>query len=90
MYELLQQDDPDFLSLLNNSRMGTACDNDVDFIFNRFLDQKDDKVRYQFQKDANIIVPTRMLDQMIRYKYLDSFHIPLDKIKARLEYPCTH
>ena len=35
MYKVLQQDNPEFLSLLNNLLMGTVFNNDVDFILNR-------------------------------------------------------
>ena len=42
MYEVLQQDNTDFISLLNNLLMGTVCDNDIDFILNLCLDKMDD------------------------------------------------
>ena len=84
MDKVLRQDNLEFLFLFNNLRMGTVCDNYVDFILNRCLNKMDNGTRQHFQQYAINLDPTWKMAHMITYKYLDLSDTLLVKIKAKL------
>ena len=84
MDQVLRQDNPEFLNILNGMRNGSLERKDVDIILSRCLDKLPKNDRESF-KDAIHLVPQWKMAHPIVFKYLLTMKTPLAKMTASLQ-----
>ena len=84
MDQVLRQDNPEFLNILNGMRNGSLESKDVDIILSRCLDKLPKNDRESF-KDAIHLVPQWKMAHPIVFKYLLTMKTPLAKVTAGLQ-----
>ena len=81
MDQVLRQDDPTFLKLLNNIRFGFIDDSDVELLLSRCFDRLCPEEQATFNNAIHLVPVWSMSDKII-FDYLLSFTTPIVKIRS--------